>query len=119
MEVGVSPWFLGIEDIPDDETDENIAKIHADVLGKVLDAWADPLPVDDLRKWENRAGFLNLSNIVSEKRKTMDNEHTFEDVNTGVSIGVDVGVSVGVDIGVSVGIEIDIGVIRELEPGEC
>ena len=59
-EIGVDPWFRGIEDTLHNWADENIVKICTDVMRKILDAWENPMPVYDLCKHKTLAGILNL-----------------------------------------------------------
>lgn len=52
--IGITPRLVGTEDLPDNNADERVTKIGANMRGKILDPWVDLLPGtvnnDDPRK---------------------------------------------------------------------
>ena len=48
--IGIGPWLCRIENLPHDDTDKPIAKIHADVGREILDAWENLLAFSE--PWE-------------------------------------------------------------------
>ena len=48
--IGVGPRLFGIENTPDDNTDEPVAKVRADVGREIFDAWENLLAFDE--PWE-------------------------------------------------------------------
>jgi len=66
--------LVGTKDVPDNDADECVAKVCANMLGKLLDSWIDLLPDGtndgDPWKWVNRASVLHLvTGIISGERK--------------------------------------------------
>jgi len=77
-EVRVNPWLFRSEDIPDNNLDECITKVHTDMGGEVLDAQVNLLLVNEPQKQINREGIpIHLdANIVSESRKIQYQTYT-------------------------------------------
>jgi len=84
LKIGVNPWLLGVEDISNNDPDERVAKVHANMGGEILDTRVNLLPLSiNLWKQVNRAVILHLTLISlagEEKKKTGNTEHTHKGV---------------------------------------